>query len=126
MEITEIIAIVIETALLPILAWGVAKFTAYLDEKIKNETAEKYVNLAVDAVYSAVQQTMQTYVSALKKSGEWNEETARKAFENAKAIALVTMGSAAREAIAEMTGDLDAWLEARIEACTLQIKEESK
>jgi hypothetical protein len=124
MELTDIIALIIETALIPILAWGVARFTAYLDEKIKNETAEKYVNFAVDAVYTAVEQTMQTYVSALKKGGEWNEETAEIAFNNAKALALVTMGVKAQEVIAELAGDLDAWLDAKIEACTLEIKGE--
>ena len=118
----EIIASVIEIALIPILGWAVAKLTAYLDEKIKNETAEKYVNFAVDAVYTAVQQTMQTYVSALKQSGEWNEETAATAFNNAKALALVTMGKKSQEIIAEMAGDLDAWLDAKIEACTLELK----
>lgn len=124
MELTDIIALIIETALIPILAWGVAKLTAHLDKKIENETAEKYVNFAVDAVYTAVQQTMQTYVSALKKSGEWNEETAEIAFNNAKALALVTMGAKAQEVIAELAGDLDAWLDAKIEACTLEIKGE--
>ena len=124
MELTDIIALIIETALIPILAWGVAKLTSHLDKKIENETAEKYVNFAVDAVYTAVQQTMQTYVSALKKSGEWNEETAEIAFNNAKALALVTMGAKAQEVVAELAGDLDAWLDAKIEACTLEIKGE--
>jgi predicted transport protein len=124
MELTEIIALIIETAILPILAWGVAKLTSHLDKKIENETAEKYVNFAVDAVYTAVEQTMQTYVSALKKSGEWNAETAEIAFRNAKALALVTMGTTAQKVIAEMAGDLDAWLDAKIEACTLEIKGE--
>ncbi len=122
MEIYEIIAIVIETAIIPILAWGVAKLTAHLDKKIKNETAQKYVDLAVDAVYTAVQQTMQVYVSTLKKEGKWNEETAQAAFTNAKMTALSVMGTAAQEAIGELTGDLDAWLDAKIEACILEIK----
>ena len=122
MELTDIIALVIETALIPILAWGVAKLTSHLDKKIENETAEKYVKFAVDAVYTAVEQTMQTYVSALKKSGEWNEETAQNAFNHAKSLALVTMGATAQKVIAEMAGDLDTWLDARIEACTLELK----
>lgn len=124
MEITDIIALLIETALIPILAWGVAKLTSHLDKKIENETTEKYVKFAVDAVYTAVEQTMQTYVSALKKSGEWNEETAQIAFNNAKALALVTMGTTAQKVIIEMAGDLDTWLDAKIEACTLELKGE--
>ena len=124
MELTDIIALIIETALIPILAWGVAKLTSHLDKKIENETAEKYVNFAVDAVYTAVEQTMQTYVSALKKSGEWNEETAQNAFNHAKSLALVTMGTTAQKIIAEMAGDLDAWIDAKIEACTLELKGE--
>lgn len=124
MEIMDIIALIVETALLPILAWGVAELTKYLSSKIKNETAEKYVNFAVEAVHSAVKETAQTYVSTLKKSGEWNDETARIALDNAKAIAIITMGSAAQEAISELTGDVDAWLEARIEAAIYEMKGE--
>lgn len=122
MEITEIISIVINSLVLPLLAWGVSELTKFLSIKIKNETAEKYVNFAVDAVYTAVEQTMQTYVSTLKQSGEWNEETAQMAFDNAKALALVTMGTTAQEIITEMAGDLDAWVDAKIEACTLELK----
>lgn len=124
MELTDIIALIIETAIIPILAWGVAKLTSHLDKKIENETTEKYVKFAVDAVYTAVEQTMQTYVSALKKSGEWNEETAQIAFNNAKVLALVTMGTTAQKVIIEMAGDLDTWLDAKIEACTLELKGE--
>ena len=122
MEITEIISIVVNSLVLPLLAWGVSELTKFLSIKIKNETAEKYVNFAVDAVYTAVEQTMQTYVSTLKQSGEWNEETAQMAFDNAKALALVTMGTTAQEIITEMAGDLDAWVDAKIEACTLELK----
>ena len=122
MNITDILALIVETALLPILAWGVAEFTKYLSKKIENETTEKYIKFALDAVHSAVKETAQTYVSSLKSSGEWNEETAQIAFENAKAIAIVTMGKAAQEAVQEMTGDIDAWLEAQIEASTYALK----
>jgi hypothetical protein len=124
MEITDIIALILETAFIPILAWGVAKLTAHLDKKIQNETAQKYVDLAIDSVYTAVEQTMQVYVSALKKNGEWNEKTADAAFVNAKMTALAIMGTAAQEAIGQLTGDIDTWLDAKIEACILEIKGE--
>lgn len=126
MNWTEIIGILINSLILPILAWGVSELTKYLSKRIKNETAEKYVNFAVDAVYTAVQTTMQTFVSTLKKSGEWNAEAAKTALEHAKALALVTMGEEAQEAITEISGDLDAWIEARIEATIAEIKEEKK
>ena len=126
MDWTEIIGVLVNSLILPILAWGVSELTKYLSGRIKNETAEKYVNFAVDAVYTAVQQTMQTYVSTLKNSGEWSEEAAKTAFDNAKAVALVTMGETAQEAIKEISGDLDAWIEAKIEACIAEIKGEKK
>ena len=122
MDWTEIVSVAINSLILPILAWGVAELTKFLSVKIKNDTAEKYIKFAIEAVHSAVQEVAQTYVSTLKQSGEWNEETAEIAFENAKAIALVTMGTAAQDVIREMSGDLDLWLEARIEASTYALK----
>lgn len=124
MDYTEIISVVISSLILPLLTWAVAEFTKYISTKIKNEQAEKYINLATDAVYTAVQQTMQTYVSALKKSGEWNEETAQKAFEQAKLTAITVMGEEAKNTVVELTGDFDAWITAKIEAYTLQVKAE--
>lgn len=122
MDWTEIISIAINSLILPILAWGVAELTKFLSLKIKNETAEKYITFAIEAVHSAVAETAQTYVTVLKENGEWNEETARTAFDNAKALALVTMGSTAQDIIREMTDDLDAWIEAQIEASTYALK----
>lgn len=126
MDWAEIVGILVNSLILPILAWGVSELTKYFSKRIKNETAEKYVNFAVDAVYTAVQTTMQIFVSTLKNSGEWNAEAAKTAFDHAKALALVTMGEDVREAITEISGDLDAWIEARIEATIAEIKEEKK
>lgn len=124
MDIVEIISTIVSALLLPLLTWAVAEFKSYISAKIKNENAEKHINLAADAVYTAVQQTMQTYVSTLKKSGEWNAESAQKAFEYAKLTAIIIMGEQAKNAVVELTGDFDAWISAKIEAYTLQIKAE--
>ncbi len=124
MDKTEMISMLIDVLILPLLAWAVSEFRKYISAKIKNEKAEKYVNLATDAVYTAVQQTMQTYVSTLKKNGEWNEESAQKAFEQTKVTAIAVMGEEAKNAVVELTGDFDAWITAKIEAYTLQIKAE--
>ena len=124
MDWTEIISIAINAIILPILAWGVAELTAYLTQKVKNETADKYIKLAGEAVNTAVKEVSQTYVSALKKSGEWTAENAQEAFRRAKITALAIMGTEAKKAVEELTEDFDAWMKAKIEAAILDQKKE--
>lgn len=94
-----------------------------LSRYIKTEQAKKYYDMACDAVIAAVAETMMTFVDELKKAGKWNSETAKKAFELARAKALKTMGAAVLQAMPEIVGDFEAWLSAQIEAATLSMKE---
>lgn len=124
MDWNDIIVIFADLILLPLLAWGIKELSAYLKTRIQNDHAKKYLDIASDAVYNAVESTMQTFVSTMKKNGAWTKETAEEAFMAAKSTALLAMGAEAQKVITEVSGDLDIWLESKIEACIYEIKEQ--
>lgn len=123
MELTDLITLILNAVLVPILAWAVSELTGYLKSKANNEALNKYFDLANDAVVTAVQETMQTFVSTMKKAGTWNEETAAEALRMAKLKAQEIMGAAAYKALVEIVGDVDAWLTSKVEAATLAVKQ---
>jgi hypothetical protein len=94
----------------------------WLKAKTKNAALDKYMDRANDAVLTAVAETMQTFVTTMKNEGQWNRETARKAFEMSLIRAKEIMGLAVLQALPEVVGDLEKWLTAKIEAATLATK----
>lgn len=94
----------------------------WLKERTKNAALDKYMDRANDAVLTAVAETMQTFVTTMKKEGNWNKEAAKKAFEMSLLRAKEIMGAAILQALPEVVGDLEKWLTAKIEAATLSTK----
>lgn len=123
----------IETASVPILcllitaggAYLVAllhKKTAQLQQELDNETASKYMNMACDAVTQAVTCTAQTYVDALKAENGFTKGKQIAAFEMARNKTKQILGNVALEALDEIYGDFDAWLDTKIEQVCHDIK----
>lgn len=83
MDFDQIYTIILTTIITPLIVWGVAKLSAFLDEKldtIKNEKFQKAIKAAKeemeDAVYKAIVETQNTYVEALKADGNFTEAEA--------------------------------------------------
>lgn len=118
LDVGSIITIIFSSVLIPLLVIGMNALVDFLKTKTKNEKLDKYLDKASDAIITAVQEIMQTYVSTLKKNGEWTEESAAEALEMAKLKAIELMGAAAYTALPELVGNVEAWLIAKIEAAT--------
>ena len=96
--------------------------TAKLQKEIDNETANKYMDMAVDAVEQAVASTAQTFVDALKSSGGFTKEKQLEAFQKSKDKALAILGDTAVAALNEIYGDFDAWIDTKIEQVCRDLK----
>lgn len=95
---------------------GLKALASYLGQKSENDTAKKYLAAAADAVSTAVTFTSQTYVDALKKSGEFTKENQEEALWLAVGIAKNLMTVEARAFLENAYGDLNTYLQSRIEA----------
>jgi len=91
--------------------------------KTTNETAKALIDGALDAVVKAVAVTNQTYVDALKKSGEFSPENQREAFRRSFETAKQLLTQEAADYIETAYGSLQEWLTNQIEA---QVKESKK
>lgn len=89
--------------------------TIKLEEQVNNETVSKYIDMANDAVASAVLFVSQTYVETLKKTGGFTKEKQIEAFNMAKKRVLEILSETTINALNEVYGDLDKWLQAKIE-----------
>ena len=98
------------------------KETINIEEQLKNDTVAKYINMANDAVQSAVIYTTQTFVETLKKNGGFTKERQIEAFNKSKEKALEILGKTAIDALNEIYGDLDVWLTAKIEQVCWETK----
>ena len=119
----ETMNIVITSVVVPLVVALVGFIIPYINKlseqvkaRVNDEKLNKYIDIAEDAVETAVAATAQTFVDAIKGTEGWTDEAKKKAFEQAKMQALTVMGTAARLALKETYGDLDEWLNAKIEA----------
>lgn len=98
------------------------KSTAQIEKELDNETAAKYMNMAADAVAQAVTYTAQTFADALKAEGKFTKEKQLEAFNKAKDKTLEILGDAAVNALGEIYGDFDTWVETKIEQVCRDLK----
>lgn len=96
--------------------------TAQIEKDLDNETATKYMNMAVDAVAQAVAYTAQTFADSLKAEGKFTKEKQLEAFEKSKNKTLEILGDTTVAALREIYGDFDAWLETKIEQVCRETK----
>ena len=98
------------------------KKTKLIQQEVDNETASKYMDMACDAAAQAVTYTAQTFVDALKAEGSFTKEKQLEAFEKAKNKTKEILGAAVVDALGEIYGDFDTWLDTKIEQVCREIK----
>ena len=98
------------------------KKTAQLEKQIDNETAGKYINMATDAVSQAVTYVAQTFVDTLKEENAFTKDKQLEAFNKAKNKVLEILSETAVEALGQIYGDFDVWLNTKIEQVCRDIK----
>lgn len=98
------------------------KKTAQLQQGLDNDAANKYMDMACEAVTQAVTYTAQTFVDALKAENAFTKEKQLEAFYIAKKKVVQILGNTAVAALDEIYGDFDAWVNTKIEQVCREIK----
>jgi len=118
----NVLATVVTCIILPLISFLGIKLTQWLNTKIKDEKGQNLINGAVDIVLNAVRSVFQTYVEALKESGNFNADAQKIAFNLAKSIVLKQLSEDAKQYIATNYGDLEEWIRNQIEASIYKLK----
>lgn len=114
------ILIVVLMAAIPVITKELSDFLKAKAEEAKNQgklqELNKYIDYATAVVIDVVNSVSQTMVDSLKKDGAFTKEKQREAFNKAKNEVLYILTEESKAVLAEVYGDLDKWLENKIEA----------
>lgn len=112
-----------ELCLIPILGIATTFLVLFLNSKkqevevkIENETAQKYINMALDTIAECVVATNQTYVDSLKAQGKFDMEAQKVAFQKTFDNVMALLSQEAKDYLTVAYGDLTNYLTTRIEA----------
>lgn len=125
----ETLEMIIKLVILPLIPVVVGVFTQAVRKwverqsvEIENEVIKGYMEDILEAVIQAVTNTSQTYVDSLKKQGKFDDEAQRIAFKKSKDTAMLLLAQDSKDFITRMYGDLDLWLDTKIEQLVKELK----
>ncbi len=106
--------------LLGVLTAYVVKFinmkSVEIQANVDNDMADKYIAMVADTVSACVIATNQTYVEALKKNNAFTAEAQKEAFTLTYNAVMAILTDEAKEYLAEIYGDVAAYITNKIEA----------
>ena len=124
----ELLEIIMQAVIIPTIVAVGGFVVTYLNAKAKeiqkrveNEEVRKYVDIASDTVLASVEAVYQTYVEELKFRGEFDDEAKKRAFSLAKEHIKKILNTNAKEAIALLYGDINLWIDTKIEQAVFEI-----
>jgi dsDNA-binding SOS-regulon protein len=119
----EILTIVLEIAIIPLLGALTAYLIAFIKsktkqitEKTENDRYDTYINLLSETITKCVMATNQTYVEALKKDNAFTKEAQLKAFDMTVKAVLEVLNDDAKNYLTAAVGDLSSFIATQIEA----------
>lgn len=123
MEWLPILYQIVEVCLIPllgVLTAYIVKFikakSAEIQNKVDNDTADKYIAMLDDTISACVIATTQTYVEALKKENAFTKEAQQEAFDLTFNAVMDVLAEDAKEYLTNIYGDLSAYISNKIEA----------
>lgn len=121
-NITEIIIVVINAIVAPLIIWGVMEGAKFLKEKSKNDKVDSLIDRISEIVVDAVGETKQTLVDGIKGTTEWTDEAKKRVFEQTLNTVKTSIGEPSLELLKDIIGDINVYLTSKIESCVGAMK----
>lgn len=116
MDWETVLAEVISTLARLLIAACIPYAMKLLKDKIHNDKVNKYIDKAQDVIIQCVDYVNQTYVDALKEEGKFDKDAQKIAFARSREYVLRMLDEKAKEAVIEIFGDLELWIDSMIES----------
>lgn len=123
MEWLALLYEILQVCVIPLLGVLTAFIVKYINMKsveiqanVDNDMADKYIAMVADTVSACVIATNQTYVEALKKENAFTVEAQKEAFNLTYNAVMAILTDEAKEYLAEIYGDVAAYITNKIEA----------
>ncbi len=122
-EILNILISALSIIVTGLVSFAVAKFTQWINSKIKDAKAANYLSTVTTLVFNCVQETYQTYVETLKQEGKFDKEAQKKALDRCLAKIQSQMAPDIIDYITTNFGDLKEYLISLIESAIYSLKQ---
>lgn len=123
MEWLPLLYQILEVCIIPLLGIATAYFCKWVNaksteiqNKVDNDTADKYIAMLDDTICACVIATTQTYVDALKKENAFTKEAQQEAFNLTYNAVMAVLTDEAKKYLTSIYGDLTAYITNKIEA----------
>lgn len=123
MEWLPLLYQILEVCVIPLLGVATAFLVNFIkikskeaQDKIDNDTADKYIGMLADTISACVIATNQTYVEALKKENAFTKEAQQEAFQLTFDAVMAVLTDDAKNYLTNIYGDLNTYISAKIEA----------
>ena len=123
MEWLPLLYEILQVCVIPLLGVLTAYIVKFINIKsveiqanVNNDMADKYIAMVTDTVADCVIATNQTYVEALKKQNAFTAEAQKEAFNLTYNAVMAILTDDAKEYLAEIYGDVAAYITNKIEA----------
>lgn len=123
MEWMTLLYQVLEVCIIPLLGVATAFLINFIkikskeaQDKIDNNTADKYIGMLADTITACVIATNQTYVEALKKENAFTKEAQIEAFNLTFDAVMAVLTDDAKKYLTSIYGDLTVYITKCIEA----------
>lgn len=121
-EFKEIILGVLGTLAAGLATWLTTVIVTWLNKKIKDKQLATWATAVTTIVLNAVQAVFQSFVDALKKDGKFDKAKQEEAKERALEIIKAQLTDELKKYIMDNFGDLDVFLNEKVEAIIYQLK----
>lgn len=121
-ELVTILWGALGTIVTAFIGWLSTTAIIWLNKKIKDKDLARWSTAVAEIIFNAVQCVQQTFVDTMKKSGKWDEATAKEAKERCLTIIKSELTDELRKYITDNFGDMEAWLMNQIESVIYQLK----
>ena len=125
----EIMTIILEVAIIPLLIALTGYLVAFIKSKTKeitdrveNDKADKYIYMLSSTITKCVTATNQTYVDNLKKENAFTKEAQLKALEMTADAVLAILSDEAKAYLPTIVGDLNTYILTQIESEVNRLK----
>ena len=125
-EIIQLALGTIITVVLPVLVKyildALKECSLSYSDKIASEVTKDYLADISELIYQVTVYTTQTYVDELKAQGRFDKEAQDVAFDRTKTTVMALLNQEAKNFIFKVYGDVDLWLDTKIEQTVRETK----
>ena len=125
----EIMTIILEVAIIPLLIALTGYLVAFIKSKTKeitdrteNDKADKYIYMLSNTITKCVTATNQTYVDSLKKDNAFTKEAQQEALKMTADAVLAILSDEAKAYLPTIVGDLNTYILTQIESEVNRLK----